>query len=357
MAQDRSTDDAPVTPPPVGDDQSVLLMPTSSQTREIAVDRGAGRLRERFGVAVERSPLLDAGDDPAPRAVADELERAFARDDVGAVVAVTGGDRHVRILEHLDRDILGANPTRFFGISGNTVLHAALASAGVVSYYGGQLIPGLALDVDLPEYTATYVERALFDPELGVIEPAERYTDDYFDFDGTPREWLDAPGWTFDGFEKSGDGPNASNAVSGRLWGGCVTVLQWIAAADPDGDLVPLTGDGRVLLHETSEELPRPARVRRVLQSLGARGTLDGLDAVVVGRPKTRHTESPPIAERDAYRQAQRRTIRDTIDACTTEPVPILFDFDVGHTDPHVPLPISATITIDPEQESVTLTD
>jgi hypothetical protein len=38
-------------------------------------------------------------------------------------------------IRHGDSD-LGAHLTRFLGISDNTVLHTALASKGVISYYG-----------------------------------------------------------------------------------------------------------------------------------------------------------------------------------------------------------------------------
>ncbi|MFC6953880.1 LD-carboxypeptidase [Halorubellus litoreus] len=344
----RARAEPPATPPPVDDDQVVLVLPTSSQVPGFVVDRAADRLRDRFGVSVDRSPLLDADGDPAPAAIADALEAAFRDPDVGAVVAATGGDRQVRVLPHLDRDVLAANPTRFFGISDNTNLHCALGAAGVQSYYGGQCLPGLALDASLSPYTATYLERALFEDALGEVEPADSYTDDRYDFaTGDPREWLDAPGWTWDSF----DAP-----VAGRLWGGCLEVLEWVAAADPAGALVPgappAHGDGRVLLVETSEELPSPTHVRRVLQNLGVRGTLDALDAVVVGRPKTRHRDSPPHSERDAYRDRQRDAVRETVRAFAD--VPILFDFDVGHTDPHVPVPLGARVELDPENETVT---
>jgi muramoyltetrapeptide carboxypeptidase LdcA involved in peptidoglycan recycling len=339
---------APRTSPPLGDDQHVLLLTTSNQAPAVVVDRAADRLHEHFDVAVERSPLLDGPTDPAPEAIANALEAAFRDPDVGAVVAATGGDRQVRVLEHLDRDALAANPTRFFGISDNTTVHCELASAGVVSYYGGQCLPGLALDADLSPYTAEYLERALFADALGTIQPADSDTDDRYDFDTeAPREWRPAPGWTFDGF----DGP-----VDGRLWGGCLEVLEWVAAADPRGELVPdgppAGEDDRVLLVETSEELPSQRHVRRVLQNLGVRGTLDGLAAVVVGRPKTRHADSPPHSERDAYRRHQRDAIRDTVREYA--PVPICFDVDVGHTDPHVPVPLGARVELDPQKETIT---
>lgn len=330
-------------PPPVDDDQSVLVLPTSRRVPEFVVDRAADRLRERFGVTVDRSPLLDGDGPPAPAAIADALEAAFRDPDVGAVVAATGGDRQVRVLDHLDRDVLAAHPTRFLGISDNTVLHCALAAAGLQSYYGGQCLPGLALDTELLEYTATYLERALFADAFGRIEPAASYTDDRFDFEtGEPRAFVDAPGWTFDGFE---------HPVEGRLWGGCLEVLEWVAAADPDGALVPDDGDGLVCLVETSEELPSHHHVRRVLQNLGVRGILDGIEAVVVGRPKTRHEDSPPMTEREAYRDRQRDAIRDTVRDYAD--APIVFDVDVGHTDPHAPVPLGAVVELDPENETI----
>ena len=60
--------------------------------------------------------------------------------------------------------------------------------------------------------------------------------------------------------------------------------MEWILTAGRfPAD--PAVLDGGVLLIETSEELPSPTAVGRIIRSLGERGMLAAVDAVVVARP------------------------------------------------------------------------
>ncbi|WP_440988401.1 S66 family peptidase [Haloarchaeobius baliensis] len=331
-----------VIPPAVEPGDEVAVLAPSRQLPASVVDRGTERLRETFDVVPTCYPSVHADEQLSPAERAAEVHEAFAS-DATAVFAVTGGEDQLRLLRHLELDRLRANPTRFCGISDNTILHLALSAAGVVSYYGCQFVPGLALDLELPAYTERYLRRALFDDALGAVEPADEWTDDHFDFDGdAPREWESNPGWTWD-FP-------TEKAVSGPLWGGCVVVLEHFLAVDR---FVPEPDDEFVLALETSELLPEPYTVQSVLRCLGERGFLDRAAGVVVGRPKTRHRASRSDEERTAYRQAQREAILET---CRTyQPdVPILFDLDFGHTDPQLPVPIGGHVELDPAAESVT---
>lgn len=330
-----------VTPPTVepGDEVAVLA-PSSGMPRSV-VDRGVDRLRGTFDLAPRLYPSALADEPPTPAERAAEVHEAFAS-DATAVFAVTGGEDELRLLRHLDLDHLRENPTRFFGISDNTVLHLALSAAGVVSYYGCQFVPGLALDPELPAYTERYLRRALFDGTLGAVDPADEWSDDYYDFEGgAPREWEPAPGWTW-AF------PN-DEPVSGPLWGGCVVVLEHFLAVDR---YVPEPDDGFVLALETSELLPDPYTVQSVLRCLGERGFLERAAAVVVGRPKTRYREPRSDDERRRYRERQREAITETCRTYRPE-VPLLFDLDFGHTDPQLPVPVGGHVELDPGTESV----
>ncbi len=317
-----------------------MLAPSRQLPRSV-VDRGVDRLRTTFGVSPRLYPSAHADGQLSPAGRAEEVHEAF-ESDASAVFAVTGGEDELRLLRHLDLDRLREHPTRFFGISDNTILHLALSAAGVVSYYGCQFVPGLALDPELPDYTERYLRRALFDETVGEVAPADEWTDDYYDFDtGAPREWEPNPGWTWD-FP-------TEKTVSGPLWGGCVVVLEHFLAVDR---FVPEPDAPFVLALETSELMPDPYTVQSVLRCLGERGFLEQTAAVVVGRPKTRHREPRSDDEREAYRRAQREAITET---CRTyQPdVPICFDLDFGHTDPQLPIPIGGHVELDPEAESV----
>lgn len=331
-----------VHPPPLDPGGRVAVVAPSRVLPETVVETGVERLRERLGVEVTvhgsaRAPV----DDPlAPEARAAELHRAF-ESEAGAVVAVTGGSEALYLLRHLDLDRFRASPTRFFGISDNTCLHAALSAAGVVSYYGPQFVPGLALDDRIHPYTETYLRRALFDDRVGEINPATEWTDDYDHGDG--REWEPNDDWTF-------EWPD-SRIVTGRVWGGCVAVVHRLLAADRFVPSTEAVTDG-VLALETSELLPDPYWVRSTLVGLGERGLLERFSGVVVGRPKTRHREPRSLEERRAYRDSLEAAIREECRRYRPE-MPIVFDVDFGHTDPQVPLPMGSEVRIDPAEESI----
>jgi muramoyltetrapeptide carboxypeptidase LdcA involved in peptidoglycan recycling len=100
---------------------------------------GKRQLEDAFGVEVVEMPhtLADAATlagDPAARA--DDLHRAFADPDIAGVVSTIGGDDSIRLLRHLDLELLAANPKVFLGYSDSTITHMALLRAGITSFYG-----------------------------------------------------------------------------------------------------------------------------------------------------------------------------------------------------------------------------
>ena len=330
-----------VTPPPVEAGDEVAVVAPSSQIAESIVERGVERLETSFDVSPAVYPSVVADGQLPPDERAAEIHEAF-ESEATAVFAVTGGEDQLRLLRHLDLERLQSHPTRFFGISDNTNLHLALSAAGIVSYYGCQFVPGIALDPTLPEYTERYLRRALFEPSLGEVESATEWTDDYYDFSSdSPRDWEPNPGWTWE-FP-------TSEPATGPVWGGCVVVLEHFLAVNR---FVPEPEREFVLALETSELLPDPYTVKSVLRCLGERNLLEKTAAVVVGRPKTRHNESRSEQERRQYRERQRNAIRQV---CRTycPNVPIVFDLDFGHTDPQLPIPVGGQVTLHPSSESI----
>src|ERR671920_836668 len=75
-----------------------------------------------------------------------------------------------------------------------------------------------------------------------------------------------------------------ARVVTGPTWGGCLEVLQWVLTAGRfPAD--PSVLDGGVMLLETSEELLPAREVGWVVRSLGERGLLAAVDAVLLARP------------------------------------------------------------------------
>lgn len=354
-------------PPPVDPGGTVRIIAPSSggaASARSVLALGVDRLETRFGVAVEVHPTARQSSAflaVNPRSWAAAIHEAFRAPAVEAVVATIGGDDQIRVLPYLDTAVLRRNPTRFFGMSDNTVMALALYDAGVPAYYGGQLMNQVATPGGFPSFTEEYLRRALFEPALGELRPSDWWTDDVIswshpDYAETEPEREPAPGWSWASGETGvvtdpGALPRVEPVV-GRLWGGCVEVLSWLLMADkhiPEPDAVA----GNVLLLETAEDRPDADTVGWILRSMGERGLVGAFDSVLVGRPQTRNRRTDPGPEaRAQYRTDQRSAILEEL-AVYNPTAPVVFDIDVGHTNPTAPLPIGGTTVVDPGQATI----
>ena len=157
-----------VTPPAAAPGDRVAVLAPSSGAAAGArnvLSLACARLRERFDLEPVLDPTARQTDEflgAPPEARAAAVHAAFRDPDIRAVFATIGGEDQLRVLKHLDPEVLRANPTRFFGMSDNTNLALALWNAGVVSFYGGQLLNQVATPGFFPDYSERYLERALF---------------------------------------------------------------------------------------------------------------------------------------------------------------------------------------------------
>ena len=86
---------------------------------------GLARLRDEFGLRPVEYPTTRAAQaSPAERAK--DLHSAFADPEIKAVLTSIGGEDEIKVLRHLDPEVLAANPKPFFGYSDNTNLHLFL---------------------------------------------------------------------------------------------------------------------------------------------------------------------------------------------------------------------------------------
>ncbi|WP_135822292.1 S66 family peptidase [Halostella litorea] len=336
-------------------DRVAVLAPSSggARTAPHVFELGLDRLRTTFDLEPVVYPTARQGDEflaANPRARAADLHAAVRDPEIAGIVATIGGADQLRVLRHVDTEVLAEHPTRFYGMSDNTNLSLAFWNAGVVSYNGAQLMNELAVPGELPEYTERYCRRAFFEDSIGELEPSSEWTDEPTTWwtnpseMGSPPAYEPNPGWRWAG---------GTESVTGRLWGGSQAILKWNLAADryvPDADEL----DGAVLAVETAETLPSEVEVRGTLMSMGERGLLERFAAVLVGRPPGRsYLEEPPREEREAYRERLYDAIVDEVGRYNPD-APVVLGLDWGHTNPVSPLPMGARVSVDPGSESIT---
>jgi len=271
-----------------------IVAPASPFVRE-EFDRGVAELRRLGFTPIYDDTVFSRGDgitagDADLRA--DAIRRAWARDDVDALLAVRGGYGCVEVLPKLDAAPCRATPKAVIGYSDLTSMHCWLnGHVGITSMHGAMLEGRLAKG---PEgYDEGSWRGCVSADPLGELSPAG----------------LDVI--------RSGE-------ASGPLVGG--TLTQLAASLGTPYDFCP--PDGAVLLLEDVGE--RPYRIRRLLTQLRLAGRLARISAVLIG-------QMPRCDEPDG-----RVTARDVLAAFFHDfRGPVVFGFPTGHTTtPFISLPL-----------------
>ncbi|HEY6596479.1 MAG TPA: S66 peptidase family protein [Asanoa sp.] len=301
---------------------------------------GLRRLRDDFGLEPVEYPTtrqLDAD----PRDRARDLQAAFADRSIAAVLATIGGDDMITVTPHLDPAVLRANPKPYFGYSDNTNVLHFLFGQGLVAYHGGSVMVHLGRSGGLHPVTETSLRAALFTSGWYELRPSPDYTDEPVDWQhpayGEPQQRMfPSDGWRWAG---------ATAVVEAPIWGGNLEALHWLMAADRVGPNADYAGS--VLVIETSEELPPALEVYRMLRDMGERGLLGGFPAVLVGRPKCWERNHPLApGAKQAYADDQRAAVTRALGEYAPGAV-VVFDLDIGHTDPQQILPYGGLARVD----------
>ncbi|MDP9396246.1 MAG: LD-carboxypeptidase [Actinomycetota bacterium] len=299
------------------------------------------RLREKFALEPVEYPTtrrLDA----TPKDRAADLMAAFGDRSIGAVLASIGGDDQLTVLPYLNAGLVSANAKAFCGYSDNTNLLNWLWNQGVVGYHGGSTMVHLGRGGGLHPVSEKSLRAALLDGGDVELHAVEEFSEDELDWDDPTSldrsaPPLAAPGWEWH---------RPDDVVTAPTWGGNLEVLHWNLAANrwirPVEDYA-----GCVLLLETSEEMPPATEVFRMLRNAGERGLLEQFPAVLVGTAKASSLDRrTDLEERYRYRSQQREAILHAFDRYSSSAM-IVFNVDLGHTDPQLVLPYGGSATVD----------
>lgn len=333
-----------VTPPKLQRGDAVAVLSPAFAAPGVAPDLHEQAM-ERFAdvtglVPVEYPTTRKLGASARERAA--DVNAALADPNIRALMATIGGDDQVRVVPHLDADLLCSDPKPFLGYSDNTNILNWMWCHGIAGFYGGstQVHIGAGPRVD-PEHLQSMTSALLHGGCLEITEPGE--SEDH----GVP--WEDPRALREDG-EREPVGPwqwfGPSRSVTGRTWGGCLDVIDQIALAGR----MPSNEDlqGAILLLETSEERPSPARVRGWVRALGERGVLSAVSGAVVARsPASAIGEARPSAsDRHEWRLAQSRAIVEEIERYNRDAV-ICVGPPFGHTRPQWIVPYGGEMMLD----------
>jgi muramoyltetrapeptide carboxypeptidase len=251
----------------------------------------------------------------SPEDRAADLNALFADPEVDVVQVLWGGTGAIEILEHLDYDLIAANPKALMGYSDITNLHIAIRQrTGLATLHG----PGLG-SMGIPERTDFTWDSVLAGFRDGAVGQVPRDPDD-------PYVRAISPGTV------------TAPIVGGNLF----TFIHLIGTPwDP-------VFDGAILFFE---EVNEPAyHIEVELHQLRLARKLDGVVGVVVGElDKCDWREERPEAPRT-------RSIEDVLERHLGRlGVPVLYKLPLGHGKHLATIPLGVTATLDADARSLTI--
>ena len=315
-------------------------------------ERALGLRRlEAMGVEVRFAEHSLAGLDylrAHPEARAQDLLDAFSG-DADMILCAIGGDDTYRLLPYLfEHDELrrAARSKVFLGFSDTTINHLMLHKVGLPTFYGQSFLADVCeLDRDMLPYTRHYLEELLATGTVREVRPSKVWYDGRTDF-GVDQMGVAMPAHPDRGWELLRGAPR----FGGKILGGCVDSLYDVFDGTRYADmpelcrrygLLPRAEEwrGRILLLESSEEKPSPAKYRQALQFLVQYGIFDNVSGVLVGKPMD-----------ETYQEQYHEIL---LDAVPRKDLPVLANLNVGHATPRCILPFGVEATVDAEAQII----
>ncbi len=274
-----------------------------------------------------------------PEDRAKDLMEAFSDKEIKGVFCAIGGDDSVRLLPYIDFDVLKNNPKIFTGFSDSTSNHFMMHKAGLVSYYGGNIMCDMAEYGDMNPYFRSSFENTLIDPKPSLDIPCSEFTE----FECDKVRW---------GIENINKKPKlrkntgyeilqGSGKVRGELFGGCAEVFIELSFTELWRSV---DWRGKLLLLETSEENIPADYLLWILRGMAADGIFNKINGIVVGKPTYEEKYEP-------YKDVYKKIMKEA----NTPDLPIIYNVNVGHAYPIGVFPLGLQYEIDCDNKKLTL--
>ena len=299
-------------------------------------DNGLNVLKEKFGLKIKEFPTarMDAENlYNEPKIRAKDINDAFWDKEIKAIIASIGGDDSIRILKYIDKEIVKKNPKIFMGYSDTITMNTFFNQLGLITFNGPAIMAGFSQMGNFQEYER-HVKEILFDnPSSYEYKPYQKWSMKYPDWAkkenvGKIDDIRENNGWHW---------IQGESVVKGKLFGGCIDVLEMIKGTDYWPNLN--FWSEKILFIETSEEKPSPDFVKYALRNYGVQGILNKIKAIVVGRARDYNDEETKKLENNIINVVAKEFGHPEM--------PIITNVDFGHTEPQIILPLGIEAEID----------
>lgn len=290
-----------------------IVSPASPVSRE-GFERGLEAVRRQGFETVVGEHVFDryghlAGKDEARAA---DLHEMFVRDDIDAVLCARGGSGAIRLLRHLNWELIAANAKPFLGYSDITILELAmLKMCRMPTFFAPMVSSDFAHD-PWPS-CLELLWRQVCEPAPAGELIDRRVTDAVTLIGGV------------------GEGP---------CMGGTLSLV--VATM---GTPFEVETDGAIFFFEDVHE--SPARMERYLTQMLLAGKFDRVQGFLVGNAPYEATD-----EERAYYLKIEQVYRDLLAPLGK---PMVYAWPHGHDPSPVPLPVGCRVRLDADRRSVTV--
>lgn len=314
-----------------GDNIGIIALstPASKLKREFR-ERGYKKLKDLFGFNLIEAPNIDQVDGHSAGTVKDRvksLHQFFKRKDIHGIISFWGGNNSHQILEYLDYDLIRKNPKVLVGYSDTTsILSAITHKTGLITFNGPAVIT--FAKPTIPNETIDCFQSLLFDGRDSYEYPVSRSFSD--------NQW-----WQDDSMQFSVNGGLQvfrKGKAEGRIVGGNIGTLLLLAGTPYFPSM-----KGKILFVE-EDELENPASLDRFFTQLRHMGVYDQISGMVIGR----FARSIGLTPTDSLNMILENALRGY-------KFPVITEFDMGHTDPIMTVPLGAKIRIGTKSKEIQL--
>lgn len=293
-------------------------------------ERAYKRIKDLFGLNVIEAPNIDLQTGHTAGTIKERVKSLhdfFRRKDIHGIMSFWGGFNTHQVLEYLDYDLIKNNPKVLIGYSDTTNLLSAITQkTGLITFNGPAIIT--FAKPTLPQETIECF-RSL------IKEDMTSYT--Y----SISKEFSDNQWWTEDKMEFS---PNPGlqcykkGKAEGRIVGGNIGTLLLLAGTPYWPSM-----KGKILFVE-DDEAENSKTLDRYFTQLRQIGVYDQISGMVVGR----FPRCIGLNEKDSLKMILDNVLKGY-------KFPVITEFDMGHTDPLMTIPLGAKVSIDGNKKKISL--
>lgn len=300
-----------------------------------------------MGFEIVEYPTARMDDDTLynnPHIRAEDINKAFADHEIKAIICSIGGEDSIRVLTYLDKNVISENPKILMGYSDNTTLLTFVNLCNLVTFHGPTIMSGFSQMESLPvEYNKHIYTMLTAKQDSYTYQDYGVYCDGYLSWSS-----IENTGKVKDLQKDEGMIVLQGNGkIHGRLFGGCLEVLEWMKGTSYYPNLSFF--EGKLFFLETSEEKPEINTVRRVLRNYGVQGVLNSITGLMIGRLRD-YSE----AEKKEFYEMVQDVINNEF---SLNGLPIVVNMDFGHTDPQWVLPLGINSTLDLDNKTLSLNE